>query len=120
MLRPGPIPARAIEAVLGVALADAGDAISAPGQLASHYAPRKPVRLNATAARDDEWLIGFGDVVGNDSLSPDGDLIEAASRLFDALHRADASASRTIAVAPVPDSDIGTAINDRLARAAVR
>lgn len=120
LLRPGPISARAIEAVLGAGLADAGDAITAPGQLASHYAPQKPVRLNAVAARDGEWLIGFGAVSGDDSLSETGDLIEAAARLFDALHRADASTAASIAIAPIPPDDIGAAINDRLARAAIR
>ena len=94
--------------------------ISAPGQLASHYAPSKPVRLDATEARDNEWLIGFGPIPGNDSLSPSGDLTEAASRLFDALHRADAAPAAAIAVAPIPHAGIGIAINDRLARAAHR
>lgn len=120
LLRPGPIPARAIEAVLGKALAGAGDTITAPGQLASHYAPTKPLRLNATDAQDGEWLIGFGAIDGDDNLSPSADPVEAAARLFDALHRADASAAPAIAVAPVPIDGIGAAINDRLARAAVR
>ena len=120
LLRPGPIPARAIEAVLGTALAVAGDTITAPGQLASHYAPTKPLRLNATDAQDGEWLIGFGAIDGDDNLSPSADPVEAAARLFDALHRADAGAAPAIAVAPVPDVGIGAAINDRLARAAVR
>jgi len=92
--------------------------ITAPGQLASHYAPSKPVRLNATEAQPGEWLIGFGAIPGNDTLSASGDLIEAAANLFDALHRADAAPMRAIAVAPVPATGIGIAINDRLARAA--
>ena len=92
--------------------------VSAPGQLASHYAPSKPVRLNATDPRDGEWLIGFGPVPGNDSLSPSGDLTEAAANLFDALHRADAVSVPSIAVAPIPKTGIGIAINDRLSRAA--
>lgn len=120
LLRPGPISPRAIETVLGVALGDAGDAVTAPGQLAGHYAPRKPLRLNATRANKGEWLIGFGEIVGNDSLSVTGNLVEAAARLFDALHRADATGATSIAVAPIPANDIGAAINDRLARAAVR
>lgn len=120
LLRPGPIPARAIEAILGIALDGAGDAITAPGQLASHYAPEKPLRLNAIDAREGEWLIGFGDVAGDDTLSAGGDPVEAAVNLFDALHRADASESRAIAIAPIPDTGIGIAINDRLARAVVR
>ncbi len=90
----------------------------APGQLASHYAPAKPLRLDATEARPGEWLIGFGTIAGDDTLSASGDLTEAAANLFDALHRADASAAPAIAVAPVPASGIGVAINDRLARAA--
>lgn len=120
LLRPGPVTRAEIEAVLGETLAGAGDAVTAPGQLASHYAPQKPVRLGATAARPGEWLIGFGAVTGDDSLSASGDLTEAAARLFDALHRADASDATAIAVAPVPQVGLGAAINDRLARAATR
>ena len=83
-----------------------------------HYAPSKPLRLNALEAADDEYLIGFGSVAGEASLSPSGDLIEAAARLFDLLHTADASEKRRIAVVPVPDEALGAAINDRLRRAA--
>ena len=93
-------------------------AIEAPGQLASHYAPSKPLRLDAREAAADELLIGFGDVAGVLSLSPSGDLVEAAARLFDLLHRADESAKPRIAVAPVPRTGLGSAINDRLRRAA--
>ncbi|OQW43251.1 MAG: translation factor Sua5 [Proteobacteria bacterium SG_bin5] len=118
LLRPGPIAAEAIEAVLGAPLGQAPGGIIAPGQLASHYAPAKKLRLNALESRADEWLIGFGAVAGDDSLSPAGDLAEAAARLFDCLHRADASARARIAVAPVPGEGLGAAINDRLARAA--
>ena len=110
VLRPGPIE---VDAEL-----DSGGKIQAPGQLASHYAPSKPLRLNATSAGADEYLIGFGEVAGDSSLSPSGDLVEAAARLFDLLHEADASARPRMAVAPVPDSGLGTAINDRLRRAA--
>ncbi|HEX8626382.1 MAG TPA: L-threonylcarbamoyladenylate synthase [Allosphingosinicella sp.] len=92
--------------------------VEAPGQLASHYAPSKPLRLEAVNASPDEWLIGFGPVEGEDNLSPSGDLDEAAARLFDALHRADAQDRPRIAVAPIPDHGIGLAINDRLRRAA--
>ncbi|MBX9796786.1 L-threonylcarbamoyladenylate synthase [Sphingomonas sp.] len=118
LLRPGPITADAITAVLGMPLEAAPGGIIAPGQLASHYAPAKPLRLNAIDAAADEWLIGFGGVVGDDTLSAGGDLVEAAARLFDALHRADASDRARIAVAPVPGHGLGAAINDRLARAA--
>ncbi|OYY70003.1 L-threonylcarbamoyladenylate synthase [Sphingomonas sp. 28-63-12] len=120
LLRPGPIGVAAIESVLGQSLAGAGDAIIAPGQLASHYAPRKPLRLNAVSAAPDEWLIGFAAVGGDDSLSPAGDLVEAATHLFEALHRGDASPKARIAIAPVPNDGLGVAINDRLARAATR
>ncbi|MDF7775859.1 L-threonylcarbamoyladenylate synthase [Sphingomonas sp. AOB5] len=92
--------------------------VVAPGQLDSHYAPSKPVRLNATEASEGEWLIGFGDVSGDDSLSIAGDLTEAAANLFDALHRADAAPANAIAVASIPETGIGIAINDRLRRAA--
>jgi len=92
--------------------------ITAPGQLSSHYAPSKPVRLEATEARHGEWLIGFGPVAGDDTLSATGDLVAAAARLFEALHRADASGAAAIAIAPIPAEGIGIAINDRISRAA--
>jgi L-threonylcarbamoyladenylate synthase len=121
LLRPGPVAAEAIEREIGRWLAkpdtDAGQ-VEAPGQLASHYAPTKPLRLNAAQAADGEWLIGFGEVAGDDNLSADGDLIQAAARLFDALHCADASDRAGIAIAPIPSDGIGLAINDRLTRAA--
>lgn len=120
LLRPGPVSAAEIEREIGRWLGGAGEAIEAPGQLASHYAPCKPLRLNATEAQDGEWLIGFGAVTGDDTLSATGDLTQAAARLFDALHRADASDRPAIAVAPVPADGIGLAINDRLKRAATR
>jgi L-threonylcarbamoyladenylate synthase len=110
LLRPGPL---AIEA------ADADTrAVEAPGMLASHYAPAKPLRLNAERAEPDEWLIGFGPVEGDDTLSPSGDLEEAAARLFAALHRAEVEAKPRIAIASIPAEGIGAAINDRLRRAA--
>ncbi|ODP38672.1 L-threonylcarbamoyladenylate synthase [Sphingomonas turrisvirgatae] len=121
VLRPGPITPDRIEAVLGRPLGQGtGGSIEAPGQLASHYAPRKPLRLNAVDRRPGEWLIGFGSIAGDDTLSASGDLVEAAARLFDALHCADASPASAIAIAPVPDAEIGVAINDRLKRAAHR
>ena len=110
LLRPGPIEIEAEAA--------APDRIEAPGQLASHYAPSKPMRLNATSADAGEFLIGFGDVTGDASLSASSDLVEAAARLFDLLHQADASEKEGIAVASVPDTGLGAAINDRLRRAA--
>ncbi len=110
LLRPGPVD-------LGLSLAKPGT-IEAPGQLASHYAPAKPLRLNATSAEPDEWLIGFGAVRGDDNLSASGDLAKAAARLFGALHEADASSMPRLAIAPIPETGLGVAINDRLKRAA--
>jgi L-threonylcarbamoyladenylate synthase len=94
------------------------DKIEAPGQLASHYAPSKPLRLGATEAGRDEYWIGFGSSGGDSNLSPSGNLVEAAAKLFDLLHQADESTKGRIAVAPVPDDGLGAAINDRLKRAA--
>jgi L-threonylcarbamoyladenylate synthase len=110
LLRPGPLAIEAAEA--------ATRAVEAPGMLASHYAPAKPLRLDAERAEPDEWLIGFGPVEGDDNLSASGDLDEAAARLFAALHRADAEARPRIAIAPIPEAGIGAAIADRLKRAA--
>lgn len=118
-LRPGPVARSAVADLLRIAVGGAGAGIEAPGQLASHYAPSKPVRLNATGRRDGEWLIGFGPVAGDETLSASGDTVEAAARLFDALHVADAAAAARIAVAPIADDELGRAINDRLRRAAV-
>jgi L-threonylcarbamoyladenylate synthase len=112
LLRPGPIDIAADRANSA--------AIEAPGQMASHYAPGKPLRLEVTSADADEFLIGFGSVAGDASLSPSGDLVEAAAILFDLLHRADQAPQSRIAVAPVPDHGLGAAINDRLRRAATR
>lgn len=110
VLRPGPI------------LLDADSfgegAVEAPGQLASHYAPGKPVRLDAILAEGDEFLIGFGVVEGHCSLSERGDPEEAAARLYACLHEAARSPLPRIAVAPIPDDGLGIAINDRLRRAA--
>ena len=121
ILRPGPVTAADIERVLGTSpLAVSGDNIEAPGQLASHYAPSKALRLNAIQQEPGEWHIGFGAIEGNDNLSASGDLAQAAANLFDALHRADASAALSISVAPIPHEGIGVAINDRLQRASIR
>jgi L-threonylcarbamoyladenylate synthase len=112
LLRPGPV---AIDARL-----ELGGRIEAPGQLARHYAPSKPLRLDATEAAADEYWIGFGAMAGEVSLSPTGDLAEAAARLFDLLHRAEASGKPRIAVAPVPVEGLGVEIYYRLRRAAAR
>jgi L-threonylcarbamoyladenylate synthase len=129
ILRHGPITTDQVLRVLGDATGhverfdtgeDARDKIEAPGQILTHYAPRKPLRIGAPRPAPDEWMIGFGPIGGDDTLSASGDLEEAAARLFDALHRADASDRAKIAVAPVPIEGMGEAINDRLRRAAYR
>ncbi|WP_121115618.1 L-threonylcarbamoyladenylate synthase [Croceibacterium ferulae] len=119
LLRHGPVPQGALAALLGrspVSLTDAR--IEAPGQLASHYSPGKPLRLQATSADTDEYWIGFGPLPGDTSLSATGDLAEAAARLYAALHLAAAAPQPRVAVAPVPEEGVGAAINDRLRRAA--
>ena len=118
ILRPGPITEAQISAVLGGKSDVTPSGIEAPGQLASHYAPGKPVRLGAAEAEADEFHIGFGPVAGDVTLSASGDLAEAAARLYAALHQAAAAPQPRIAVAAIPDDGIGAAINDRLKRAA--
>ncbi|HEX7873053.1 MAG TPA: L-threonylcarbamoyladenylate synthase [Sphingobium sp.] len=120
LLRPGPVTAAMLEQATRLPVVGGSDhgKIEAPGQLDSHYAPSKPVRLNALAAETDEYLIGFGLMPCNMNLSSDANVQEAAANLFAALHLADASAAARIAVAPIPDEGIGVAINDRLRRAA--
>ena len=117
LLRPGGLPRELIERSLGTDLAAPGDAITAPGQLSSHYAPDAAMRLDVTEPLPQEVHLGFGPVPGDINLSPGGDLREAAARLFDCLHELNAT-GRPIAVAPVPRHGLGLAINDRLARAA--
>lgn len=119
LLRPGPISAEQIARLIGPEQsAGIARGIEAPGQLASHYAPGKPVRLNAAEAKGDEFMIGFGPVAGDVSLSEEGDLAEAAARLYACLHLAAAAAQPRIAIAAIPEEGIGLAINDRLRRAA--
>jgi len=133
LLRPGGLPRADIERVLGTALAglpeDGADTDAhplAPGMMASHYAPRTPVRLNAQHLNTGEALLAFGpnpmsgssaSIVMN--LSAAGDLVEAAANLFGHLRALDAKGSQGIAVMPIPDEGLGEAINDRLRRAAV-
>ena len=120
ILRPGPVTREMLGEASGLPVTGVeGSEIVAPGMLASHYAPGKPVRLGATGFADDEYGIGFGAVAGDYNLSAVGDLTEAAARLFDALHAGAASAKAKIAVAAIPVEGLGAAINDRLARAAV-
>ena len=125
LLRPGGVPRDVIERVLGhtlvIADAPSDDAPLAPGMLASHYAPKSPLRLNAVDARPGEALLAFGPDAPHSpttlNLSPSGDLIEAAANLFHHLRVLDI-AGAPIAVMPIPNEGLGEAINDRLARAA--
>jgi L-threonylcarbamoyladenylate synthase len=126
LLRPGGVPRADIERVLGHALMVAepvpDEAPLAPGMLASHYAPKTPLRLNARDLRDGEALLAFGSDVPPAArvlnLSPTGDLVEAAANLFSHLRALDAAGVSAIAVMTIPNEDLGEAINDRLARAA--
>jgi L-threonylcarbamoyladenylate synthase len=131
LLRPGALPRAEIERMLPLieeaAAAAAADTIPrAPGQLASHYAPRARLRLAATRIRAGEAVLAFGPTPAAGAelaalalnLSPRGDLIEAAAKLFSHLRALDASGAATIAVMPVPREGLGEAINDRLERAA--
>lgn len=120
LLRHGAIPLEAIRAVAGadIAVAGEGSPVAAPGMLLRHYAPRLPLRLGVEIAGADAFHIGFGPIAGDASLSPAGDLAQAAARLFELLHIAEASGRRWIAVAPIPDVAEGRAILDRLRRAA--
>ncbi|QTD55002.1 L-threonylcarbamoyladenylate synthase [Parasphingorhabdus cellanae] len=119
ILRPGPVTAeRLCESIGRPAIINQSPSIEAPGQLASHYAPSKPVRLNAETADHDEYHIGFGPISGHSCLSKNADLAEAASNLFATMHVADADDRPRIAVAPIPETGMGIAINDRLTRAA--
>jgi L-threonylcarbamoyladenylate synthase len=134
LLRPGGLPRSEIERVLGRALTqppqdpdgDSGQPL-APGMLASHYAPRTRVRLNADHVEAGEALLAFGPAVvaGTDAaiavmnLSPRSNVDEAAANLFSYLRSLDGKGARGIAVMPIPQHGLGEAINDRLRRAAV-
>lgn len=133
LLRPGGVARADIERVIGRELAQGAQAgradegqgaqVLAPGMLASHYAPRAPVRLNARSVEPGEAALDFAACLAQApglrlDLSARGDLREAAARLFDCLRRLDAPGVRGIAVAPIPNEGLGEAINDRLARAA--
>jgi L-threonylcarbamoyladenylate synthase len=131
LLRPGGLPRAAIERTLGRKLSDASsasDAPLAPGMLASHYAPRTPLKLGASHVAAGEALLAFGATppAGAEraksalNLSPHGDLIEAAANLFSHLRALDAAGASAIAVMPIPNEGLGEAINDRLARAAAQ
>lgn len=122
ILRPGSVTKDMLEEACGAKVrnytASPDSVITAPGQLSSHYAPNAKVRLNATTKNAGDYLIGFGDIDGDYSLSESGDLTQAASNLFKALRDADKTGAETISVAPIPNHGIGIAINDRLDRAA--
>jgi L-threonylcarbamoyladenylate synthase len=129
LLRPGGVPREAIEALIGMKLeagSEGGASPLAPGMLASHYAPRARVRLNATSVEADEAALLFGPEApkGADAaritlnLSKNGDLVEAAAHLFSYLRQLDASGAATIVVSPISEIGLGEAINDRLRRAA--
>ncbi|PQZ81753.1 MULTISPECIES: L-threonylcarbamoyladenylate synthase [unclassified Brevundimonas] len=120
LLRPGSVTREEIEAVVGPLAEEGGQGHRSPGRLALHYAPDAPVRIEAEAAKDGEILLGFGPGVGDPrwSLSPAGDLREAAANLFRLLREADRAKPAGIAVSPIPHKGLGEAINDRLRRAA--
>ena len=126
LLRSGGVPRADIERALGMKLAAAGDKVQAPGMLASHYATRARLRLDAQDVRPGEALLAFGaprpagaeGAAHTLDLSPRGDLVEAAANLFAHLRALDASGVAAIAVAPIPAEGLGEAINDRLERAA--
>jgi len=127
LLRSGAIPREQIERVLGTPLAagETAERASSPGQLASHYAPNTPLRLDAIAVGPDEALLAFGGEVPAGArvtvnLSPSGNLEEAAAKLFAALRELDQSRASAIAVMPIPGTGLGEAINDRLRRGANR
>ncbi|MEX0340751.1 MAG: L-threonylcarbamoyladenylate synthase [Arenibacterium sp.] len=119
LLRPGGLAREEIELVLGFSLLTRSEhePLNAPGQIRSHYAPANRVRLNAKASEDGEIMLGFGEVAGDLNLSSTSDLVEAAANLFGYLHRLD-HFGQPIAVAPIPQTGLGLAINDRLIRAA--
>jgi len=134
LLRPGGVPREDVERVLGHALAQPAQETAsndsqplAPGMLASHYAPRTRVRLDAADVAPDEALLAFGlhrlhgadRAVAIMNLSDKSDLAEAAANLFGYLRSLDAKGATTIAVMPIPNEGLGEAINDRLRRAAV-
>jgi L-threonylcarbamoyladenylate synthase len=124
LLRPGAVARQEIERITGPLAASASGRITSPGLLASHYAPRTPLRLNAKEVAADEALLAFGPPLAGGkivrNLSASGDLTEAAANLFAMLRELDAAGARRIAAMPIPDHGLGEAINDRLRRAAER
>lgn len=124
LLRPGGLAIEALEAAIGRTIQKASDkdpSPKSPGMLLKHYAPSLPIRLNAQGPLEGEVFLGFGTAEDKYSLSPTGDLREAASNLFTFLHQLDdPNHFQGIAIAPIPEQGLGIAINDRLVRAARR
>jgi L-threonylcarbamoyladenylate synthase len=132
LLRPGGLPRAEIVRVLESDLEDVPtsgidpEALIAPGMMASHYAPKAALRLNAERVERGEALLAFGPHLPAGAeqaervlnLSPAGDLVEAAANLFSDLRTLDAAGVSSIAVMSVPRTGLGEAINDRLIRAA--
>ncbi len=122
LLRAGGISLEDLTEVLDKPVAIAGHddfAPKSPGMLSRHYAPQTPLRMNAENREDGEAVLGFGSPVTGEhaNLSPTGDLVEAAANLFRMLHALDADGHSGIAVRPIPEDGLGSAINDRLRRA---
>jgi L-threonylcarbamoyladenylate synthase len=125
ILRPGSVTREQLEAIIGTVSVQTSGDIRAPGMLASHYAPTKPLRLGAHDVRPGEALLAFGPLLPPgaaivENLSPGRNLEEAAANLFRMLRRLDASKAQAIAAMPIPNEGLGIAINDRLSRAATR
>jgi len=121
LLRPGGVPVEDLADCLNKPIArpdTTSPTPSAPGQLASHYAPNAVLRLNASQPHEGEVMLGFGNTPCDLNLSESGDLIEASANLFHHLRELDSGNIRCIAVSPIPDHGLGLAINDRLKRAA--
>lgn len=122
ILRPGGLSLEDIQGVCPARYSSGGHDITSPGMLAKHYAPKHALRMNATALKPGELLLGFGPhlLPGGAfalNLSEAGDLVEAAGNLFGMLHELDGMECKGIAVMPIPETGLGVAINDRLKRA---
>lgn len=119
ILRHGLITKEKIEHILGkkITIAKSHTTIKAPGFLKKHYSPLTPLQLNAVDYQTSEALLGFGNMECTLNLSPSGDLSEAARNLFSFLHQLDQGQYKKIVIAPIPNTGIGIAINDKLNRA---
>lgn len=131
ILRPGGLSHEQIAAVVGLeemrSSAQEDAVIRSPGATLNHYAPRTPVRINATDVKPGEAALLFGDqsldglhsAISVCNLSLKSDLNEAAANLFQMLRQLDKVGAKSIAVATIPNNHLGAAINDRLHRASV-